>query len=664
MPFGFSHVPLVAIANSAICSFFRQIEVYGIENVPTEGPIIFACTHTNMAIDPALLSNTIPHGHLLHYWVKDSLFKNPVLGWLLRNAGNIAVDRKNKNNQMLFRETFEALALGESIGVFPEGTSHTEPHLIPLKDGASWVALEYIRYLHGTEENKGAKKGKKAIIIPVGIGYVDKTKYRSRVVVRYGEPIYMEQFEGQFLSDEPGANKLAVKELTKTISMEFRKMTVNAPDWDTVFAAKMARELLWPIEDDLSLANFVQVSQTLVDIFCTPNEKIVNLKKLLATYHRLLQSSRLSNAALVDLKLPRPLNPNSEASLTYRFSTLALFIKDSIACLIRLPFFIAPMLLYLPIYIVGVLGSRLVEDELETQAQMKIVFGLLLSFLIYPILFFTLWAVFRTWVVGAIMAASAVWLLGRYHSALIDENYNAMKRLIAAWRLLVGVWLPRDYEMPLPSFVDHYSLFAPDPPKIAGLPPTTPPEKYQKPKRLSSRVLVKHVLRVRAQASKELAELLSDLEKGEEVYVQSWLSKEFGGKLLYDLQPEEEVPNGYVQQGGRRNGREVLSYLRGNGAKVPYISGEIAGASNGVENEADQKRLFYLFILVTGRHVCLFNLHPSLLFIEPERELDSFLPSRKPGILSTIEHENVWRICVVRLDLPGSLARVVNLAIT
>lgn len=78
-----------------------------------------------------------------------------------------------------------ALALGESIGVFPEGTSHTEPHMIPLKDGTSWVALEYLRYLQGTEENAGPKKGKKAVIVPVSIAYCDKSKYRSRVVVQY-----------------------------------------------------------------------------------------------------------------------------------------------------------------------------------------------------------------------------------------------------------------------------------------------------------------------------------------------------------------------------------------------------------------------------------------------------------------------------------------------
>ena len=85
---------------------------------------------------------------------------------------------------MLFKGTFEDMALGESIGVFPEGTSHTEPHIIPMKDGTSWAALEYLKYLRGSEESGAPKKGKKAVIVPVGIAYVEKAKYRSRVGVR------------------------------------------------------------------------------------------------------------------------------------------------------------------------------------------------------------------------------------------------------------------------------------------------------------------------------------------------------------------------------------------------------------------------------------------------------------------------------------------------
>ena len=54
---------------------------------------------------PAVLSNTVPHGLSLHYWVreqrcfevvadyqvKDSLFKNPAVGALLWHAGNIGM---------------------------------------------------------------------------------------------------------------------------------------------------------------------------------------------------------------------------------------------------------------------------------------------------------------------------------------------------------------------------------------------------------------------------------------------------------------------------------------------------------------------------------------------------------------------------------------------
>lgn len=38
--FGFTHKPFVKLAKSAIETFFRTIEVFGSENVPTEGPII------------------------------------------------------------------------------------------------------------------------------------------------------------------------------------------------------------------------------------------------------------------------------------------------------------------------------------------------------------------------------------------------------------------------------------------------------------------------------------------------------------------------------------------------------------------------------------------------------------------------------------------------
>lgn len=81
-----------------------------------------------------------------------------------------------------------ALDRGEVVGIFPEGTSHTNSRLMPIKDGVSWTALEYLTYLSehkGTVSLGGSTTNahKPASIVPVGLTYSDKSKYRSRVVM-------------------------------------------------------------------------------------------------------------------------------------------------------------------------------------------------------------------------------------------------------------------------------------------------------------------------------------------------------------------------------------------------------------------------------------------------------------------------------------------------
>jgi glycerol-3-phosphate O-acyltransferase/dihydroxyacetone phosphate acyltransferase len=65
------------------------------------------------------------------------------------------------------------------VGVFPEGTSYTEPCIIQVKEGAAWVALEYSRWMRESADSDPQP----IKIIPVGIAYTDKTQYLSRVSV-------------------------------------------------------------------------------------------------------------------------------------------------------------------------------------------------------------------------------------------------------------------------------------------------------------------------------------------------------------------------------------------------------------------------------------------------------------------------------------------------
>lgn len=164
-----------------------------------------------------------------------------------------------------------------------------------------------------------------------------------------------------------------------------------------------------------------------------------------------------------------------------------------------------------------------------------------------------------------------------------------MKRLVAAWRLLIGLWLPSRFEYQFNAFLSKAESFAPDPPKVAGLAPKDRPQ-YSRPPRLPSRVLVRHVLRVRIEAARLLASVLLELEKANsQVSASFWLAKTYGG----EVDRREEALKNWEQPGnfprGGREGAEVVQFLRERGARLggPARQKGDWAASSGGETEGD-----------------------------------------------------------------------------
>jgi len=257
----------------------------------------------------------------------------------------------------------------------------------------------------------------------------------------------MKQFEDDFLQDDPSVTKAAVKSLTARIERELVMLTINAPDWylsflflimlfshlyiydrETLYAARTARDLLWQRDTAISPDHFVEVSQTLVDLFCTPVSSLPPsfpaLRRTLLTYHSLLRATNLTNATLSGLPLPDTLNPQQATRLPSRITTLSVLFRDSLASLIRLPAFLLPLIVHIPAYAMARVGARLVEDEEETQAQNKIVFALLLLLAIYPAVFFFLWALFFMTPTGGIIALATSYAFVHYHTNIVDSNYE------------------------------------------------------------------------------------------------------------------------------------------------------------------------------------------------------------------------------------------------
>ena len=122
--------------------------------------------------------------------------------------------------------------------------------------------------------------------------------------------------------------------------------------------------------------------------------------------------------------MPELLDPRRKTPLPSRLYTLILLLRDTISILVRVPFFLIPLIIHVPAYFASRWAAKLVEDEEETQAKNKVVVGLLGLIVTYSSAFFFLWALLWYSPVGALVAFATVWLLAVYHVKLIDGESN------------------------------------------------------------------------------------------------------------------------------------------------------------------------------------------------------------------------------------------------
>jgi 1-acyl-sn-glycerol-3-phosphate acyltransferase len=114
------------------------------DKIPAEGGCIVVFNHIS-EVDPLTAAHVMyDHGRLPRYLAKANLFKNRFLGFFLKSAGQIPVERLSKNAAGAFDAAVAAVDKGELVVVYPEGTITRDPDLWPMvgKSGAARIALE------------------------------------------------------------------------------------------------------------------------------------------------------------------------------------------------------------------------------------------------------------------------------------------------------------------------------------------------------------------------------------------------------------------------------------------------------------------------------------------------------------------------------------------
>ena len=170
--------------------YFRW-HLEGLEHIPKDAAALVASNHLSYLDGLAVAYGVHRAGRRPRFLTKSGLFKVPVVGAFLRAIGQIPVSRGTKEAPQSLDNAAAALARGEVVVVFPEGTTSTSPDLEMgrPKTGTARLAL---------------KSGMDVVPCATWGGQWIWTKHLGvhlrplqDVWVRFGPPISFKEYEGR-----------------------------------------------------------------------------------------------------------------------------------------------------------------------------------------------------------------------------------------------------------------------------------------------------------------------------------------------------------------------------------------------------------------------------------------------------------------------------------
>ncbi len=219
-----AHAAVRRLVETLVRLFFPVLRLSAGERADGGGPILFVPNHNNGLLDPVVLR--LATGRRVRFLAKSTLFDNP-LGKLAMDAfGAIPVyrsrdassgdDGRVAGNERTFALCRAAIARGEPLALFPEGTSHSEPQLKPFKTGAARIALS-------AEAEHDFQLGLR--IVPAAIVYGAKTIFRSSALIALGAPIVVRDYRDAYMQDAHEAARLLTAAMR--VSLEAEVLTAD-----------------------------------------------------------------------------------------------------------------------------------------------------------------------------------------------------------------------------------------------------------------------------------------------------------------------------------------------------------------------------------------------------------------------------------------------------
>jgi 1-acyl-sn-glycerol-3-phosphate acyltransferase len=218
--------PVYALAKAVVppvIRFWVRLDCQGLLHVPKQGPVIVAANHISY-FDPLCLGTFInAAGRQVRFLTKAELFDKRLLGWVLREAGQIPVYRETRDAAQALVAAVAAMREGAAVVIYPEGTTTRNADFSPMppKSGVARLAA-----LTG------------APVVPVGIwgaqllfarGQIGPFRRGIRVVLRAGPPLHLGLTPESHLEEVNAARDRVMEAIGKLV--DEAKEGWSPPSW-------------------------------------------------------------------------------------------------------------------------------------------------------------------------------------------------------------------------------------------------------------------------------------------------------------------------------------------------------------------------------------------------------------------------------------------------
>jgi 1-acyl-sn-glycerol-3-phosphate acyltransferase len=361
--------------------YFREIEVAG--EVPSHdvGGRLFGANHVNGLVDPILVLTQAPC--VISPVAKSTLWKVPGLRFLLDAVSAVPIVRRRdvpgkseSDNEAVFSRVAKHLIDGGNILIFPEGTSHNEPHLLNLRSGAG-------RMLARAQVEDGRRRP--LTFQSVALEFDERDVFRSRALILFG-PV-------RKLDDLPG--KDLATEVTDVMREDLSELLVEGSTWEERVLVVRVAEMFANEAEDVSLENMNRVGRRIeqarrVLAKMSPDE-VKSIEDRLRAYGRRLDLEETSDDRVARVAHGRPRVDFAPRERAFRAALMVLTLPLAA---------FAAVVYWLPYQLPRFVTKKLNEDP-DTASTYKLGVGLV----VYPV-----WA--------AIAIAIAFWRLPSTEHAL------------------------------------------------------------------------------------------------------------------------------------------------------------------------------------------------------------------------------------------------------